>query len=209
MRISFAGDSLAFGLTDAGDLSSGPSASATRLRFSLDPKWVDLTPDYDPSARASELDIVQDNGLDLARYSVILDWRSGGHSEANQNYSMLLRSFGMPKVDVEECGTVFVVMADSLYVTCFLENAEYAEMLRLCENFASWPNQKYFRGRQKMLLLCDGLLAALNEDVFVSFWSGKLPLYSRKIVPLSFVQNADLPKPPSDRDKSTYHLSQV
>ena len=177
--------------------------------FSLDPKWVDLTPDYDPSARASELDILQGEELDIDGYSVVIDWQRGGVAKARTEYNDDRKFSGLPKVELDECRTVLMVFETRLFVTCFLEDLEYSGMMGVCEKFAAWPNPKSFVGGKQLHLLNSDRSAALDEDVFMSFWRGKLPLFSRETIHVSFIQNVDLPAAPTVAEKRAYHLSQV
>ena len=209
MRISFAGNWVAIGTRDRHNSAIAEIEPTSGAEFALFPRSVDLTPDYDPSARASELDILQAGELDLQRYSIELSWKRGGWAGARTQYADSRQILGLPKVEVSEFRTVLMVHDSTVYITCFLDDVEYSEMMRLCEKFASWPNPKCFHGRKQLTLLGSGLSAALDEEAYLSFWHGALPLYCAKAFQVSFRQNVDVPSAPSEAERHAYHLSQV
>ncbi len=209
MRISFAGDRVQFGLRSSSFDYPVVADRQPQASFSLEPDWTDLTPDYDPTGRASELDLLQGAEIDLPSYAVTLDWRPGTVRNASRWYSNELRLMGLPEVEIEDCRTILSVMEDRLYVTCFLPEDIYDYFLRLCENLASWPSPKGYSGRVKLPILRNGLLAALNPPDFLAFWAGDLPLYSDRWIEFNVFQNREIPTPPTDREKHLYQLSQV
>ncbi len=209
MRISFAGDRVGFGLRSSSLDCPMEPGRRPQSSFSLDPKWIDLTPAYDPTGRASELDLLQDATIDLSTYSVTLDWRPGTSKDASLSYSDELRLRGLAKVESEDCKTILSVYENRLFVTCFLPEETYAYFLRLCEDFASWPNPKGYSGRAELPILHNGLLAAMNPQGFFAFLAGELPLYSNRWLGFSVFQNCEIPVPPTDWEKHQHHFSQV
>lgn len=209
MRISFAGDCVGFGIRSSSVDYENVDERETQISFNLHPRWTDLTPAFDPTGKASELDLLQDAGIDISLYSVALDWRPGTSIDASKNYSKLLHLLGHPKPEIEDCRTVLSVLEKTLYVTCFIPEDVYDAQLKMCEGFASWPNPKGYYGRMELPILHKGLLAALNATDFLAFWAGELPLYSDRWIEFGVFQNREIPAPPTDEEKSRHHLSQV
>jgi hypothetical protein len=209
MRISFAGDQMGFSLRPSPSDHAVAAQPGPKSAFQLHPKWTDLTPSYDPTGRASELDLLQDAGIDVSAFSVALHWQSGTAADARQEYAAALRAKGLPKIEDEDCKTILSVTENCLYVTCFLADDIYDYFLGLCEGFAAWPNPKAYVGRVELPLLFNGVYAMLNPSNFLSFWAGKLPLYSRDWFGFSVYQNWEVPTPPTAEEKQKHDFSQV
>ena len=209
MRFRFAGNSVGFKFHQTKRTGKSSDAQGITKSFQFEPIWTDITPNYDPSGRASELDILQSVDIDVSRFCMRLEFVSGTESEAYEEYASARKALGLPKVDFAPCKTVLSVYKSDIFVTSFIPQPDYSMVLAACEDFASWPNPKAFHGDGILRLMNGNLHAALNPPEFLEFWKGNLPLQSADAIELSFFQNNDVPSRPTLESKQSYYRTQV
>lgn len=209
MRIRFAGNSVSFKFQQTKQTGKSSDVQEITKSFQFEPIWTEITPDYDPSGRASELDILQSAGIDVSRFSVRFEFVCGTESDAHKEYAAARQALGLPKYDFSPFRTLLSVYEEDIFVTSFFHQPDYLKMLVACENFASWPNPKCFLGDGILRLLNGSLHAALNPPEFLEFWKGNVPLKSADPIVLSIFQNKEVFVRPTVESTHSYHRSQV